>query len=84
MGLECGWWRLEITIFLANQMSRTVSNDSDAVQIACGGHHTLGVARHDAEREDTEERRRGYKGKMRAWFGTGGPGHPALDVAATR
>lgn len=37
-------------------------------QVACGGHHTLAVCRHDADKEDTEERRRGYKGKMRAWF----------------
>lgn len=38
------------------------------VQVACGGCHTLAVCRHDADKEDTEERRRGYKGKMRAWF----------------
>ncbi len=36
--------------------------------MACGGCYTLAVCRHDADKEDTEERRRGYKGKMRAWF----------------
>lgn len=40
------------------------------VQVACGGCYTLAVCRHDADKEDTEERRRGYKGKMRAWFST--------------
>ncbi|BDA49523.1 probable E3 ubiquitin-protein ligase HERC2 at N-terminal half [Coccomyxa sp. Obi] len=40
------------------------------LQVACGGCYTLAVCRHDADKEDTEERRRGYKGKMRAWFST--------------
>ncbi|CAL8464600.1 g4135 [Coccomyxa elongata] len=40
------------------------------LQAACGGCYTLAVCRHDADKEDTEERRRGYKGKMRAWFST--------------
>lgn len=39
-----------------------------ASQVACGGHRTLAVCRHDAEREDSEDRRRGYKGKLRAWL----------------
>ena len=51
------------------------------VQVACGGHHTLAVCRHDADREDTEERRRGYKGKMRAWFANT---NAALDLATMR
>ncbi len=51
------------------------------MQIACGGYHTLAVCRHDAEREDTEERRRGYKGKMRVWFANT---NASLDLAATR
>ena len=51
------------------------------VQVACGGHHTLAVCRHDADREDTEERRRGYKGKMRAWFANT---NAALDGATMR
>ena len=51
------------------------------VQVACGGCHTLAVCRHDADKEDTEERRRGYKGKMRAWFANT---NAALDLATMR
>ncbi len=50
-------------------------------QVACGGHHTLAVCRHDADREDTEERRRGYKGKIRAWFAST---NTAPDLAPVR
>ena len=38
------------------------------LQVTCGGWRTLAVALHDAEAEDTEERRKGYKSKMKSWF----------------
>ena len=41
----------------------------------------MAVCRTCAEQEDTEERRRGYKGKMRAWFAAT---NAALDSAAAR
>ena len=51
------------------------------MQVTCGGYHTMAVCRHDAEREDTEERRRGYKGKMRVWFANT---KASMDLAAIR
>ena len=41
----------------------------------------MAVCRHDAEREDTEERRRGYKGKMRVWFANT---KASMDLATVR
>ena len=41
----------------------------------------MAVCRTCAEAEDTEERRRGYKGRMRAWFAAT---NAALDSAAAR
>ena len=44
------------------------------MQVVCSGCHTMAVVAHDAEAEDTEERRRGYKAKLKSLFTTGGAG----------
>ncbi|KAK9794046.1 hypothetical protein WJX73_005382 [Symbiochloris irregularis] len=50
------------------------------VQVACGGWRTLAVALHDAEAEDTEERRKGYKTKMKNWFSSASSSSSSIPV----
>lgn len=38
------------------------------LQVACGGYQTMAVCAHDPKADDTEERRKGYKAKMKQWF----------------
>ena len=45
-------------------------------QVACGGYQTMAVCLHDPKADDTEERRKGYKAKMKQWFG----GRMTLDI----
>lgn len=48
-------------------------------QVACSGCRTLSVVQHDAEAEDTEERRKGYKHKMKSFFS--GPAQQAATAS---
>ena len=69
----CGRQPLQVILYIT---MRKVLLTQPGGQVACGGHHTLAVCQHDADKEDTEDRRRGYKGKMRAWLA------PATRISA--
>lgn len=43
-----------------------------ASQVVCGGCQTMAVCLYDPKADDTEERRKGYKAKMKQWFSGGG------------
>lgn len=51
------------------------------MQVVCGAYQTLAVCLYDPKADDTEERRRGYKAKMKQWFAV--PGRSSLDGTPT-